>query len=85
MFFLACLITLIVVIIAIAFFTLIERKVMGSIQRRRGPIVVGFWGVLQAFADGLKLGLKEVIIPIRSNKFLFFFAPLLTLTLSLIQ
>jgi NADH-quinone oxidoreductase subunit H len=81
----ASLVTLIGAIIAIAFFTLVERKVMASIQRRRGPAVVGFWGVLQAFADGLKLLFKEAIVPLRANKFLFFFAPLLSLTLSLVQ
>jgi NADH-quinone oxidoreductase subunit H len=74
-----------VFLIAIAFFTLAERKVMASIQRRRGPAVVGFWGVLQAFADGLKLLFKEAIVSLRANKFLFFFAPLLSLTLSLVQ
>lgn len=78
-------VTLVSAIVAIAFFTLVERKVMASIQRRRGPSVVGFWGVLQAFADGLKLLLKEAIVPVRANKFLFFFAPFLSLTLSLMQ
>ena len=54
-------------LLCIAFFTIAERKLLASIQRRKGPNVTGFWGILQAFADGLKLLLKEVIIPVRSN------------------
>ena len=57
---------------------------MASIQRRKGPNVVGFWGFLQPFADGLKLVIKELIIPIKSNNFLFVFSPILTLLLSFI-
>jgi len=60
-------ITIISVLLTVAFFTIAERKLLASIQRRRGPNVVGFWGTLQAFADGLKLLLKEVIVPIRAN------------------
>jgi len=61
------LITLVASLLTIAFFTIAERKLLASIQRRKGPNVTGFWGILQAFADGLKLLLKEVIIPVRSN------------------
>nr|AAG23680.1 NADH dehydrogenase subunit 1 [Thraustochytrium aureum] len=71
-------------LIAIAFFTVAERKIIGSIQRRRGPNTVGLFGVTQALADGLKLFLKESILPSSSNKLLFMFAPIITFFLSLI-
>ena len=71
-------------LIAVAFFTVAERKIIGSIQRRRGPNVVGAFGMFQALADGLKLFLKESILPSSSNKFLFLFAPLITFFLSLL-
>ena len=61
------LITFLGALLAIAFFTIAERKVMASIQRRKGPNVTGFWGTLQAIADGLKLIFKEVIVPAKSN------------------
>ena len=77
--------TIVPVIIAVAFFTLAERKIMGSIQRRVGPNVVGFWGILQPIADGLKLILKELILPSKAFLLLFLFAPLLTFFLSLIN
>lgn len=77
--------TLIPLLVAIAYYTLAERKVMASIQRRKGPTIVGFWGLLQPLADGLKLVIKEIIIPRKSNVMLFTFAPLLTFTLSLIN
>lgn len=71
------------ILIAVAYFTLLDRKVMAAIQRRRGPNVVGFWGLLQPLADGLKLLVKEAIIPNNANSFLFILAPLLAFTLSL--
>lgn len=74
--------TVIPLLITVAFFTLYERKLIASIQRRRGPNVIGFWGFLQGIADGLKLILKEVIIPSKSNSILFLIAPVLTMTLS---
>ena len=71
-------------LIAVAYFTLVERKVIGSIQSRVGPNVVGFFGLLQPLADGLKLLIKETIFPSSANLIIFFVAPIITFTLSLI-
>ena len=71
-------------LIAVAYFTLAERKFMGSMQRRRGPNVVGFVGLLQPLADGLKLFTKETILPSNANLILFVLAPILTFILSLV-
>lgn len=71
------------VLLGVAFFTLAERKIMAGIQRRKGPNCVGIWGALQAFADALKLMVKEVILPIRANKFLLLFSPFLSFVISL--
>jgi NADH-quinone oxidoreductase subunit H len=71
--------------LSIAFFTLIERKILASIQRRRGPNIIGIYGILQAIADGLKLINKETNIPKLSNMFIFLFAPLLTIILSFLN
>src|SRR3954470_20706109 len=68
---------------SIAFMTLAERKVMASMQRRVGPNVVGFYGTLQPFADGLKLLLKEAVIPSHANKAIFLVSPFITLSLAL--
>ncbi len=76
------LIVLLPVLLAIAFSTVAERKVMGSLQRRLGPNVIGF-GMLQPFADAAKLILKEIIIPTQANKFLFFLGPMLALIFAL--
>lgn len=77
--------TLVPLLITVAFFTLAERKIMASIQRRLGPNIVGYWGILQAFADGLKLIIKELIIPMNANNVLFILAPIMTLFLSFIN
>ena len=73
------------VLIAVAFFTVAERKIMGAIQRRRGPNVIGFMGLLQALADGLKLFVKETTLPSNSNLIIFLLAPMLSFILSLIS
>lgn len=78
------LIIIITVLIGVAYFTLLERKVLSSIQRRTGPNVVGFLGLLQPLADGLKLFIKEVIIPSNCDFFLFLFSPLITFILSIV-
>lgn len=70
-------------LLSVAYMTYAERKVLGAMQRRQGPNVVGPLGLFQPFADGLKLLLKETIIPTKANKFLFYFAPLITFSLSL--
>ena len=77
------LIIVVTVLISVAYLTLAERKIMGSMQQRKGPNVVGFLGLLQPLADGLKLLLKETVIPTNANTFGFIFAPILTLMLSL--
>jgi NADH-quinone oxidoreductase subunit H len=86
----ATLITLVKILIIIvpllvctAYFTLVERKVMASIQRRRGPNVVGAYGLLQPLADGLKLLVKETIVPSNANKFIFILSPIITFVVSL--
>jgi NADH-quinone oxidoreductase subunit H len=70
-------------LISVAYFTLAERKLMGSIQRRRGPNVIGYLGLLQPLADGLKLFAKESILPSNANTALFILAPMITFILSL--
>ena len=79
------LIIIIPLLISVAYFTLAERKLMGSVQRRKGPNVVGFLGLLQALADGLKLFSKETILPSSSNIIIFISAPFLSFFLSLIS
>lgn len=70
-------------LIGVAFFTLLERKAMASMQRRKGPNVVGFWGLLQPLADGLKLLAKEIIVPRRASIRVFIGSPLYTFLMSL--
>jgi len=69
----------------VALFTLFERKILASVQRRRGPNVVGIFGLLQPFSDAFKLIFKETIIPGLSNLVLFVVAPIFTFTLSLLS
>ena len=71
-------------LLSVAYFTIAERKIMGIIQRRKGPNVIGFLGLLQPLADGLKLFAKETILPSNSNLVVFLIAPILTFILSLL-
>lgn len=70
-------------LLAVAYLTYAERRVLALMQLRRGPNVVGFWGLLQPFADGIKLLGKETIIPTRASKGLFIGAPIFTFFLAL--
>ena len=72
------------VLLTVAFVTVAERKTMASMQRRLGPNVVGYYGLLQAFADALKLLLKEYVSPTQANLVLFFLGPVITLIFSLL-
>jgi len=78
-------IVLVPMLVSIAYFTLAERKTMGSMQRRIGPNIVGYYGLLQAFADALKLLLKEYVSPTQANIILFFLGPIITLIFSLLN
>ena len=71
-------------LIGIVYVTIAERKTMASMQRRLGPNVVGYYGLLQAFADALKLLLKEYVAPTQANIILFFLGPVITLIFSLL-
>ena len=78
------LIIIIPLLIAVAYFTIAERKIMGIIQRRKGPNVIGFVGLFQPLADGLKLFVKETTLPSTSNIIIFLVAPTVTFIVSLI-
>lgn len=82
--FMSSLVFLVMVLICVAYFTLLERKILGGIQRRRGPNYYGFFGVLQPLADAVKLASKDVVLPIRVNIFLFLFTPIFTFFISLV-
>ena len=74
---------LVVLLVIVAYILYADRKIWAAVQIRRGPNVVGPWGLLQSFADLLKFVLKEPVIPAGANKGLFLLAPLVTVTLSL--
>jgi NADH-quinone oxidoreductase subunit H len=77
------LIIIVPLLISVAYFTLAERKILGAIQRRRGPNVIGTFGLLQPLSDGFKLLVKETVLPSNANKFLFILSPIITFVISL--
>jgi len=77
------LIVVVPLLISVAYFTLAERKILGAIQRRRGPNVVGTFGLLQPLSDGFKLLVKETVLPSSSNKLIFVLSPIITFLISL--
>ena len=78
------LVVLLPVLLSVAFMTIIERKQLAAHQRRVGPNYVGYYGILQPFADALKLIVKETVVPSQSNKVLFYLSPVSTLIFSLL-
>ncbi len=81
--YLGSIILVVCLLICIAYYTLLERKLMSAMQRRKGPNVVGFYGFLQPLADGLKLFIKQMLIPMQSNKFLFVASSIYTFAMAL--
>src|SRR6201996_5211154 len=83
-FILEVLIVTVPILLAVAFVTIAERKTMASMQRRIGPNIVGYYGLLQPFADALKLLIKEFVSPTQSNIILFILGPFITLNFALL-
>src|SRR5208337_1684747 len=82
--FIEALLLLVPLLLGVAYLTYAERKVLAAMQLRKGPNVVGWFGLLQPFADAGKMLMKETIIPSGSNRFLFLIAPMLTFSLAIV-
>ncbi len=82
--FIEALCLLVPLLMGVAYLTYAERKVLAAMQLRKGPNVVGWFGLLQPFADALKMMMKETIIPSGSNRLLFLMAPMLTFSLAML-
>ena len=72
------------ILLVVAWVTILERKILAATQRRVGPNSVGYYGILQPFSDALKLIIKETVVPGSANKVLFYLAPLIAITVSLL-
>ena len=83
MFLIEILIPILSILVSVAYYTLAERKIIAYIQRRKGPNIVGFWGLLQPIIDGLKAIFKEQIKPLRNLTYLFILAPFICFLISL--
>ncbi|MBL4811935.1 MAG: NADH-quinone oxidoreductase subunit H, partial [Rhodobacteraceae bacterium] len=79
-----CLLVLIPLLVALAFLMYADRKVWAAVQMRRGPNVVGIFGLLQSFADFLKYIVKEVIVPAGADRAVFFLAPMISFVMAVI-
>ena len=78
-----CLLIIVPLLVALAFLLYFDRKVWAAVQMRRGPNVVGVFGLLQSFADFIKYAVKEIIVPAGADKFVFFLAPLVSFVLAM--
>ena len=78
-----CLLIIVPLLVALAFLLYFDRKVWAAVQMRRGPNVVGVFGLFQSFADFIKYAVKEIIVPAGADKFVFFLAPLVSFVLAM--
>ncbi|MFQ5624844.1 MAG: NADH-quinone oxidoreductase subunit H, partial [Paracoccaceae bacterium] len=79
-----CLLVLVPILVAMAFLMYADRKIWAAVQMRRGPNVVGPWGLLQSFADMMKYVFKEIVVPAGADKTVFFLAPMISVVLAII-